>query len=42
MRKNYNQPEVEIILIVEETVSTASVVTYDPDGLLNGDADVLF
>ncbi len=40
MKKIYNQPELEIIVLEEEVISTASFnVTYDPNGDL-GNPDV--
>ncbi len=35
MKKIYNQPELEIIVLEEELISTASTIIYDPDGDLD-------
>lgn len=40
MKKVYNQPEVEVIVIEEEVIATASTnVVFDPENILGGDAD---
>ena len=40
MKKMYNQPELEIVVMEEELISTASVVVNaDPDGIMSGKAD---
>lgn len=40
MKKIYNQPELEIVVMEEELISTASnVVNADPNGIMDGNAD---
>lgn len=43
MKKTYNQPEIEVIVMEQEEITTAGAsVNYDPHGLLNGKADEWF
>lgn len=40
MKKLYNQPEIEVVIIEREEISTADVsVVFDPENLLGGKAD---
>ena len=38
MKKIYNQPELEIIVLEDEVISTASNILYDPNGDLDNPA----
>ena len=43
MKKLYNQPEIEVVIIEQEEITTAGAsVNYDPHGLLGGNADEWF
>ena len=43
MKKIYNQPEIEVIVMEEEEITTAGAsVNFDPHGLLGGKADDWF
>lgn len=38
MKKIYNQPELEIIVLEDEVISTASDISFDPNGDLDNPA----
>lgn len=43
MKKIYNQPEIEVIIMEEEEITTAGAsVKFDPNDLLGGKADDWF
>ena len=43
MKKIYNQPEIEVIVMEEEEITTAGAsVKFDLEGLLDGEAENWF